>query len=139
MKPDAHPLPRPTVSAWAGLSMTQLDYLAKLEIAAPDVGDSRKRFSRNEGRLVVILGCLIRLGVSPSLLKSVADTIRKNVVTDERFDAACRGTEDYCLSIAIRSDGKSDIVAGSDPERISGFAGWMVIDARALFAERSIL
>lgn len=59
---------RPDVATWAQISMPQLEYLGKASVAAPDVGDQRKRFSLHEGRLVVIAGAAMGYGLTPRSL-----------------------------------------------------------------------
>ncbi|MBS0233483.1 MAG: hypothetical protein JSR99_08345 [Proteobacteria bacterium] len=79
-------LSRPAVAEWAGLTMTQIDYLAKLGVAAPDVGGHRKRFSLGEARLVVIAGCAIANGISPRVLKEPIQWLRANVLWPSDVD-----------------------------------------------------
>lgn len=66
--------------------MTQMDYLAKLDVLAPDVGGQRKRFSLGEARLAVIAGCAIENGVSPRVLKGPIQWLRDNVLWPADID-----------------------------------------------------
>lgn len=60
---------RQDAATWAGLTVSRIEYLQKLNVIAPDVGDVRKRFSLHEARMTVIVGCLLTdFGVDPKLL-----------------------------------------------------------------------
>ena len=79
-------LSRPAVAEWAGLTMTQIDYLAKLGVTAPDVGGHRKRFSLGEARLVVIAGCAIANGISPRVLGGPISWLRNYVLWPKEIE-----------------------------------------------------
>lgn len=72
-------LSRPDVAEWAQLSLSQLEYLGKADIVAPDVGDQRKRFSLNEARLAVIAGCALTNGLTPRALAGPIGWLREHI------------------------------------------------------------
>lgn len=78
-------LSRSEAAEWAAISMSQLEYFAKLDVSKPDVGNQRKRFSIAEARLLVVAGCALENAVSPKALKEPIAWLREFAAYPEWF------------------------------------------------------
>ena len=68
---------------WAGLTRPQLNHFHKIGLCVSDVGDVRKRISRNEAILTAGVAAFVRLGVQPQNLVAPFDWLREQLATDE--------------------------------------------------------
>ena len=74
---------RSQIAASCNLPTSQIDYLIKLELVAPDVGDQRKVFSSEEAAFVKICAAAVKYGVQPQRLSEPLAWLREAVALPE--------------------------------------------------------
>ncbi|WP_297775586.1 hypothetical protein [uncultured Roseovarius sp.] len=94
MNKDPKPLYRTQMAKMAGITPVQLDYLVRLGVVAPDLGEVRKHYSECEARLAIVAGELQRFCKDAKSLKEPMDQLRCMVSWPERgvvpsYDEMC--------------------------------------------------
>lgn len=71
------------MAAWAGLTRPQLNHFHKIGLCISDVGEVRKRISRQEALLTAGVTAFVRQGVQPKNLVAPFNWLREQLATDE--------------------------------------------------------
>ncbi|HBZ42628.1 MAG TPA: hypothetical protein DEO85_00895 [Maritimibacter sp.] len=156
---------RDEVAAWAGLTRPQLNHFHKIGLCVSDVGDVRKRISRQEAILTAGVAAFVRLGVQPQNLVAPFNWLREQLATDDGVirdwkvavnglpkDAFAFATadpvqqaelwdtalKDFWFSVyADESEWKTQV--GRSPTFIEGKEGFVSINIRTVLANRGVL
>ena len=117
----------------ANITGTQLDYFVKLGVVAPDVGDVRKRYSREEAVLVILTAAMVHFGMTPTILARPMDWLRKEVNLDEsnglweNIRYALSHSKPLFLMV-FTSEERWDCKWSNKVERLEGVATWHTFD-----------
>lgn len=156
---------RDEVAEWAGLTRPQLNHFHKIGLCVSDVGDVRKRISRQEAVLTASVAAFVRLGVQPQHLIDPFDWLRKQLetndviigdwktavdglpkdhfasITDDPVEQAKlwdAASKDFWFSVyADGTEWKTEV--GRTVTSIEGKEGFVTINVRTVVANRSEL